>query len=172
MLPGSLPWARRERRVALGSGPSTPFRTLVPVPIPGGMRKTVLVVDDDSDIRTLITWKLSLAGYDTIGAGDGEAAVAAAGGSSPQGSGTRPDLVLLDWTMPKMSGIEVCEVLRADPATAGIPIILLTAKAQESELARGLAAGADDYIVKPFSPNELLSRVDSLLAVGGARPAS
>ncbi len=136
------------------------------------MKKTVLVVDDDSDIRTLITWKLSLAGYETIGEGDGEAAVVAAGGSSPRAPGIRPDLVLLDWTMPKMSGIEVCEVLRADPSTADIPIILLTAKAQESELARGLAAGADDYIVKPFSPNELLSRVGALLALADARPRS
>ncbi len=125
--------------------------------------KTVLVVDDDSDIRTLITWKLSLAGYETIGAGDGEAALLAANGGSPTAPGVRPDLVLLDWTMPRMSGIEVCEALRAEPATAGLPIILLTAKAQESELARGLAAGADDYIVKPFSPSELLSRVRALL---------
>ncbi len=132
----------------------------------------MLVVDDDPDIRTLITWKLSLAGYDTIGEGDGEAAVTAAGGGSPGAPGVRPDLVLLDWTMPKMNGIEVCEVLRADPATADIPIILLTAKAQESELARGLAAGADDYIVKPFSPNELLSRVGALLAGVGVIPPS
>ncbi|HEX7276777.1 MAG TPA: response regulator [Acidimicrobiales bacterium] len=136
------------------------------------MKKTVLVVDDDSDIRTLITWKLSLAGYDTIGEGDGEAAVVAAGGCSPDAPGVRPDLVLLDWTMPKMSGIEVCEALRADPSTADIPIILLTAKAQESELARGLAAGADDYIVKPFSPNELLSRVGALLAGADSRSRS
>jgi two-component system phosphate regulon response regulator PhoB len=80
----------------------------------------------------------------------------------------RPDLVLLDWTMPRMSGIEVCEALRADPATATLPVILLTAKAQGSELARGLEAGADDYIVKPFSPGELLRRVDELLARTGA----
>src|SRR5205085_10008813 len=113
--------------------------------------KTVLVVDDDADIRTLITWKLSLAGYDTLGAGDGEAAVIAANGDSPDAPGVRPDLVLLDWTMPKMNGIEVCEALRAGPSTAHIPIILLTAKAQEAELVRGMDAGADDYIVKPFS---------------------
>ncbi|MEA2900287.1 MAG: two-component system, OmpR family, alkaline phosphatase synthesis response regulator PhoP [Actinomycetota bacterium] len=130
--------------------------------------KTVLVVDDDADIRTLITWKLSLAGYETIGAGDGEEAVLAANGGSPTSPGVRPDLVLLDWTMPKMSGIEVCEALRAEPSTAHIPIILLTAKAQEAELTRGLAAGADDYIVKPFSPKDLLSRVSTLLGLADA----
>jgi two-component system phosphate regulon response regulator PhoB len=130
--------------------------------------KTVLVVDDDSDIRALITWKLTLAGYETISAADGEAALRAAGGDSPSAPGVRPDLVLLDWTMPRMSGIEVCEALRADPATATLPVILLTAKAQGSELARGLEAGADDYIVKPFSPGELLRRVDELLSRTGA----
>ena len=132
--------------------------------------KTVLVVDDDADIRTLITWKLSLAGYETMSAGDGEAAVIAANGGSPNFPGVRPDLVLLDWTMPKMNGIQVCEALRAEPSTAHIPIILLTAKAQEAELTRGLAAGADDYIVKPFSPNDLLSRVSTLLARADAAP--
>ncbi len=126
--------------------------------------KTVLVVDDDSDIRALIGWKLSLAGYSIVPAPDGEAALLAVRGDASGGPSVRPDLVLLDWTMPRMSGIEVCESLRADPATADVPIILLTAKAQQSELARGLAAGADDYIVKPFSPGELLRRVDALLA--------
>jgi DNA-binding response OmpR family regulator len=132
--------------------------------------KTVLVVDDDSDIRTLITWKLSLAGYATLAAADGEAAVVAAQGGSPDAPGVQPDIVLLDWTMPRMSGIQVCEALRAGSSTADIPIILLTAKAQEFELERGLAAGADDYIVKPFSPNDLLGRVSALLDRAAARP--
>jgi len=134
--------------------------------------KTVLVVDDDSDIRALITWKLSLSGYATIAEADGAGALLAAVGRAPQALGVRPDLVLLDWTMPRMSGIEVCEALRADPATADIPIILLTAKAQESELAQGLAAGADEYIVKPFSPGELLQRVTTLLDAVDTRAAS
>jgi DNA-binding response OmpR family regulator len=72
--------------------------------------------------------------------------------------------------MPRITGIEVCEALRAHPLTARTPIILLTAKAQEAELTRGLAAGADDYIVKPFSPNDLLSRVSTLLARAEAAP--
>ncbi len=76
----------------------------------------------------------------------------------------KPDLVLLDWMMPRMSGIEVCVAVRADPDCATTPIILVTARAQESDIGRGFAAGADDYIVKPFSPLELISRVDALLA--------
>jgi DNA-binding response OmpR family regulator len=124
--------------------------------------QTVLVVDDDKDIRELIVWKLAQAGYATLTESDGEAGLATASGSS--GRGVRPDLVLLDWTMPKMDGIHVCASLRANPLTAGIPVILLTARAQESELARGLDAGADDYIVKPFSPREMLSRVEAVLA--------
>ncbi|MDQ1426805.1 MAG: two-component system, OmpR family, alkaline phosphatase synthesis response regulator PhoP, partial [Acidimicrobiaceae bacterium] len=78
--------------------------------------------------------------------------------------GVIPDLVLLDWTMPKMDGIFVCALMRANPVTAKIPVILLTAKAQESEVQRGFVAGADDYIVKPFSPRDMLSRVSSVLA--------
>lgn len=122
--------------------------------------KTVLVVDDDADIRELITWKLTQAGFNTLAASDGEEGLGAASG----GSGQAPDLVLLDWMMPKMSGIEVCRAMRDSADTAGIPIILLTAKAQEAEVERGFAAGADDYIVKPFSPREMLSRVEAVLA--------
>ena len=126
--------------------------------------KTVLVVDDDSDIRELISWKLAQAGYGTLAEADGEAALVAAAGVSSTGVlGTCPVLVLLDWTMPKMSGIDVCRALRADPVTADIPVILLTAKAQESEVERGVAAGADDYLVKPISPREMLRRVDAVL---------
>ena len=126
--------------------------------------KIVLVVDDDTDIRELITWKLTQAGYGTMAEADGAAGLAAASGASDTAWGVRPDLVILDWAMPKMSGLDVCLALRADPATAGIPVILLTAKAQESQVERGFAAGADDYIVKPFSPREMLRRVDALLA--------
>ncbi|HVF13203.1 MAG TPA: response regulator [Acidimicrobiales bacterium] len=131
--------------------------------------KIVLVVDDDTDIRELITWKLGQAGYGTMSEPDGAAGLAAASGASPSAWGVRPDLVLLDWAMPQMSGIDVCRALRADPATSAIPIILLTAKAQESQVERGFAAGADDYIVKPFSPREMLRRVDALLGRVEAR---
>ena len=126
--------------------------------------KTVLVVDDDTDIRELITWKLTQAGFGILSEPDGEAGLAAASGASATMFGVRPDLVILDWAMPRMSGIDVCRALRADPATAGIPVILLTAKAQEAEVERGFEAGADDYIVKPFSPREMLRRVEALLS--------
>jgi DNA-binding response OmpR family regulator len=134
-----------------------------------GMR-TVLVVDDDADIRELIAWKLAQAGYGILTEADGEAGLVAAAGLSSTGVlGGCPDLVLLDWAMPKMSGIDVCRALRDDPVTTDIPIILLTAKSQESEVERGFAAGADDYIVKPFSPREMLRRVDAVLARTASR---
>lgn len=123
--------------------------------------KTILVVDDDPDIRELITWKLTQAGYSIISASDGEGALAALSGDS---EGRVPDLVLLDWMMPSMTGIEVCQAIREDPDRGRVPIILLTAKAQEAEIERGFAAGADDYIVKPFSPREMLSRVEAVMA--------
>jgi|SRR5947209_8670461 DNA-binding response OmpR family regulator len=129
--------------------------------------KTVLVVDDDPDLRALIVWKLTNAGYATLAAGDGEAAVGVA--TAGDGAGARPDLILVDWMMPKMTGIEVCQALRDNPPTAHIPIILLTAKAEEAEVERGFAAGVDDYIVKPFSPREMLGRVQAVLARSGAR---
>ena len=125
--------------------------------------RTVLVIDDDADIRQLVIWKLSQAGFATLAAGDGEAGLAAAQGGPGADPSLRPDLVLVDWMMPKLSGIDVCRALRENPDTAHIPVILLTAKAQETELERGLAAGADDYIVKPFSPKEMLKRVEALL---------
>jgi two-component system phosphate regulon response regulator PhoB len=125
--------------------------------------RTVLVVDDDPDIRELVAWKLGQAGFATLAAADGEAALALATGHAP-GSVRRPDLILLDWMMPKMSGLEVCRALHSDPSTADIPIIFLTAKVQEAEVERGFAAGIDDYIVKPFSPREMLSRVEAVLA--------
>ena len=124
--------------------------------------KSVLVVDDDPDIRELITWKLTQAGYETMVAGDGEAGLAAV--TAGDGDGRIPDLILVDWMMPKMSGIDVCRALRQNPATARIPVILLTANAQESDVELGFAAGVDDYIVKPFSPREMLGRIQAVLA--------
>ena len=124
--------------------------------------KTVLVVDDDADIRELVIWKLHQAGYATMAAGDGEAGLVAA--TNGDSTGRLPDLVLLDWMMPKMAGIEMCKALRDNPVTSRIPVILLTAKAQESEVERGFAAGVDDYIVKPFSPREMLGRIQAVLA--------
>lgn len=117
----------------------------------------VLVVDDDADVRDLVALKLRRNGFDVDTAGDGDTGLQRARDG-------RPDLVLLDIMMPKRSGIEVCQALREDAATATMPVILITARAQEADVERGFAAGADDYIVKPFSPRELLSRVQAVLA--------
>jgi DNA-binding response OmpR family regulator len=117
----------------------------------------ILVADDDADIRDLVSFKLTQAGHDVHAFDNGEDALTDALASVP-------DVVVLDVMMPKLSGIDVCTALRADDRTARVPVLLLTAKAQESDLARGFAAGADDYIVKPFSPRELLMRVTAVLA--------
>jgi DNA-binding response OmpR family regulator len=122
-----------------------------------GKSTSVLVVDDDSDIRELVTFKLEQMGYTVLSEKDGEGGLAAA-------LSEKPDLILLDVMMPKLTGIEVCQRLRDDATTAGIPVILITAKAQEVDVERGFAAGADDYIVKPFSPRELATRVEAVLS--------
>lgn len=124
---------------------------------------TVLVVEDDPIIRELITWKLTLAGHAVEAEADGEAGLAVATGDLP-GGGLPPDLILLDWMMPKMSGIEVCRALRSNVGTARVPIIMLTAKAHEADVEKGFEAGIDDYVVKPFSPRELVRRVEAALA--------
>lgn len=117
----------------------------------------VLVVDDDRDIRDLVTFKLVQAGYEVRQAEDGLQALDAV-------REWGPDLVVLDVMMPGLSGIDVTRELRADPATAATPVILLTAKAQEADVETGFVTGADDYVVKPFSPRELVSRVQAVLA--------
>jgi len=117
----------------------------------------VLVVDDDADIRELVAFKLEQAGFEVASAADGQLGLEAALRS-------RPDLVLLDLMMPKLSGLEVCRRLRGHQATAATPVILLTAKAQEADLQRAFSAGADDYVVKPFSPRELVTKVQAVLA--------
>ncbi|MEV6300726.1 response regulator [Actinoplanes sp. NPDC051861] len=117
---------------------------------------TVLVADDDADIRDLVAFKLEQAGLEVITVGDGQAAVESA-------RANRPDLAVLDVSMPGLSGIDVCRALRADPATAGMLIIMLTARVQEQDVEGGFSAGADDYVTKPFSPRELVSRIQALL---------
>jgi two-component system, OmpR family, phosphate regulon response regulator PhoB len=117
----------------------------------------ILVADDDMDIRDLVAFKLEQAGFDVTAVDNGLAALTAARLEPP-------DLVVLDVMMPGMSGIDVCRELRNDRNTAGLPIILLTARAQEGDVEVGFGAGADDYIVKPFSPRELVTRVEAVLA--------
>ena len=118
---------------------------------------TIVVVDDDPDILGLLEYKLTAAGHQVTAEADGEAGLAAI-------QEVRPELVVLDWMMPRMTGIEVCLELRKDPELAKIPVLFLTAKAQESDVQRGFAAGGNDYVVKPFSPRELSTRIDALLA--------
>ena len=118
----------------------------------------VLIADDDPDIRELVRFKLEQAGHEVTAVADGAAALSAAR------DGSQFDLVLLDVMMPRMTGLEVCTALRADPELSAIPILMLTARAQERDVDHGFAAGADDYILKPFSPRELLTRVNAALA--------
>ena len=116
----------------------------------------ILIVEDDHDIAALIAHYLEKAGYGSDIAPDGSQALAAAK-SAP------PDLVILDLMLPGLNGLEVCRALRLDPRTAALPIIMLTARGEESERILGLDSGADDYVVKPFRPNELMARVRALL---------
>ena len=117
----------------------------------------ILVADDDVDIRELVEFKLSTLGHDVVAVGDGAAAVEAC-------RSERPDLAVLDVMMPGVSGLDAIRAIRADPALADLPVILLTARAQESDVETGFDSGADDYITKPFSPRELASRVQALLS--------
>lgn len=124
----------------------------------------VLVADDDADIRALVAFRLRKSGYDVLEAGNGSDALRLARERTPA-------LAVLDWMMPGLTGIEVVEQLRADPATADVPVVLLTARVQEADMARGLEAGADAYLKKPFSPKELSERVAETLASGRRRAA-
>lgn len=117
---------------------------------------SILVVEDDADIAALIAHYLEKAGYVSETVSDGGRALTAA-------RETPRDLVILDLMLPGLSGLEVCKALRADTRTAALPIVMLTARGEESERILGLDSGADDYVVKPFSPNELMARVRALL---------
>jgi DNA-binding response OmpR family regulator len=122
-----------------------------------GQRPVVLVADDDEDILELVAFCLERAGYDVLRAHDGDEALQLA-------HETRPDLAVLDVMMPKLDGFELTRRLRSDDATSGMSIVLLTARAQDADVQRGFEAGADDYIRKPFSPQELGARVEEILA--------
>ena len=118
---------------------------------------SVLVVDDDPDVCDLVTYKLEQSGFDVRRANDGD-------GALREVAKQVPDLVLLDIMMPGITGLEVLQRWRADPATEAMPVILLTAKAQENDVERGFELGADDYVVKPFSPRELARRVTAVMS--------
>jgi len=120
------------------------------------MKQKILIVDDEPDVVQLIDYNLKAAGYDVVTAADGTEALDKARTASP-------NLIILDLMLPEVDGLDVCKVLRRDRSTAGIPIVMLTAKATETDRVLGLELGADDYVTKPFSPRELVLRVKRLL---------
>ncbi|WP_183323813.1 response regulator transcription factor [Cryobacterium roopkundense] len=120
-------------------------------------RAHVLVVEDDPDMGRLIVHRLEQAGYRVTSAADGRSALAAA-------QKTRPDLIVLDWMMPGLTGVEVCTQIRADEAIATTRILMLSAKSQQSDIAKAFACGIDEFLRKPFSLRELILGIDSLLA--------
>ncbi|XDZ67076.1 phosphate regulon transcriptional regulator PhoB [Alphaproteobacteria bacterium LSUCC0684] len=122
----------------------------------------ILIADDEANQLELLSFNLTQAGFSVTKAMDGQAALDLA-------EELRPDIVILDWMMPSLSGIEVCRMLRAMPETRMIPIIMLSARGEEGDRTLGLDVGADDYITKPFSPRELVSRVRAVLR--RSRPA-
>lgn len=126
--------------------------------------RRIILVEDERDLGELVAYNLRRAGYQPTLIPDGLAALAALR-TSP------PDLAILDLMLPGMTGTEIARQLRADPATGSIPIIMLTARAEEADQLAGLAVGADDYITKPFSMKVLLARVDALLRRAASPPA-
>lgn len=126
------------------------------------MKPRILIIEDESAVVTLLRYNLEHAGFEVDAVMDGEEGLIAVDENPP-------DLILLDWMLPRLSGIELCRQLRRGPKTKNIPIIMLTARGEEADTVRGLDAGADDYVSKPFSPAELMARVQALLR--RARPA-
>src|SRR6185437_4994477 len=120
------------------------------------MTPHVLVVEDEDSLATLLQYNLQKEGYEVTLASDGEEALILV-------DERLPDLVVLDWMLPKVSGIEVCRRLRSRPETRNVPIIILTARGEETDRVRGLDTGADDYVVKPFSMTELTARIRAVL---------
>ncbi len=126
----------------------------------------ILIAEDERDIRDLITFTLRFGGYDVVAASNGEEAVTLA-------KQELPDLILMDVRMPRMTGYEACTAIKADPRLKDIPVIFLSAKGQESEIQAGLQAGATEYLLKPFAPDQLINRIRSVLSKpAGAAPAS
>jgi two-component system phosphate regulon response regulator PhoB len=121
------------------------------------MKSKILIVDDEPDALEVLGFKLREAGYAPLFAKDGARAIAIA-------RDERPALIVLDLMLPEVDGLEVCKILRRDPGTASIPVLMLTARASEMDRVLGLELGADDYVTKPFSPRELVLRIKKLLA--------
>lgn len=120
------------------------------------IHKRILVVDDEADIVELVTYNLKKEGFMVDSVSDGESALAKV-------RKEKYSLLILDLMLPGIQGIEICRILRNDPKTAGIPVIMLTAKGEEVDKILGLELGADDYVTKPFSPRELIARVKAVI---------
>ncbi len=120
----------------------------------------ILIAEDEPDIRELIAFTLRFAGFEVIATANGAEALEAA-------QKEVPDLIMMDVRMPKMTGYEACRAMKADPEIQHIPVVFLSAKGQESEIKEGLEAGAEEYFLKPFAPDQLIERVQSLLAKFG-----
>jgi len=117
----------------------------------------ILIAEDEHDILDLITYTLNFAGYEVVAASNGEEAVQLA-------RQEMPDLILLDVRMPRKTGYEACKAIKADEKTKGIPVMFISAKGQEGEIQAGMQAGAVEYLLKPFSPDQLTARVQAVLA--------
>ncbi|MGE0226404.1 MAG: phosphate regulon transcriptional regulator PhoB [Acetobacteraceae bacterium] len=133
-------------------------RTMEPAPDAG--KPLILIVDDEAPLVTMLRYNLEKQGYRVVEAADGETAITRI-------AETKPDLVLLDWMLPILSGIEVCRQIRRRPATRDLPVIMVSARAEDQDAVRGLNTGADDYITKPFSNEHLLARIRALLRRSG-----
>ncbi len=130
---------------------------------PTGMKPHILVVEDETALVEILRYNLEKEGFDVAVAIDGEEAMAAINDHPP-------DLVILDWMLPLVSGLEICRQIRRKTETRDLPVIMLTARGEEADRVRGLEVGADDYVAKPFSPSELIARVRAVLR--RARPAT
>jgi len=117
----------------------------------------ILIAEDEPDIRELVTFMLRFAGYEVVAASNGEDAVRTAAREIP-------DLVIMDVRMPRMTGYDACRLMKANPDLRDVPVVFLSAKGQESEIRSGLDAGAEEYLLKPFSPAELTNRVRGILS--------
>jgi two-component system phosphate regulon response regulator PhoB len=162
-LPGAWPADRRDppegrqHQLHAGRGPRRDA---------GGARRMsplILIVEDEAALVTLLRYNLEREGFRVVSAPDGEEALLLA-------REEKPDLILLDWMLPLLSGIEVCRQLRRLPETRAVPIIMLTARGEEGDKLRGLDSGADDYVTKPFSPSELVARIRAVMR--RTRPAA
>ena len=128
-------------------------------------RRTILIIEDDPDIVELVQYNLENEGFDSLTASDGEAGLAAA-------SSHQPALILLDLMLPGINGLDVCRRLKGEHATKAIPVIMLTAKGDEADVVLGLGLGADDYVTKPFSPKQLMARIQAVLRRGPVKEST